>query len=208
MGFQDEVDQQLVQEVHRLSLPETRKYTGLLIDEMRVKEGLVYNKHSGEIIGFTSLGDINDSLLSLEQEGEQPQVAKQLLTLMVRGLMFKFNFPYAHFASRGATGDVLFPIVWEAIRRLESNGIKGLCVTADGASANRKFFRIHHDSKNPTSLYKTKILYSSDGRSLYFIADPPHLIKTIRNCWSHSGENGTRLMQVILIMVHNYDLFV
>lgn len=26
----------------------------------------------------------------------------------------------------------------------------------------------------------------------FFIADPPHLIKTVRNCWLHSGINGTR----------------
>lgn len=201
VGFQDEVNQQLVEEVDRLSLPDTRKFVALLIDEMKVKEGLVFNKHTGEIVGFTSLGDINDNLLQLEQEGERPEVAKQLLTLMVRGLMFKLNFPYAHFASRGATGDVLFPIVWEAIRRLESSGIKVLCVTADGASPNRKFFRMHRKQKDPTSLYKTKNHYSLDGRSLYFVADPPHLIKTIRNCWSHSGENGTRLMQVIHIIV-------
>ena len=83
VGFQDEVNQQLVEEVRQLSLPDTRKFVALLIDEMKVKEGLVYNKHTGEIVGFTSLGDINDTLLQIEQEGEQPQVAKQLLTLMV-----------------------------------------------------------------------------------------------------------------------------
>ena len=196
VGFQDEVNQQLVEEVRQLSLPDTRKFVALLIDEMKVKEGLVYNKHTGEIVCFTSLGDINDTLLQIEQEGEQPQVAKQLLTLMVRGIMFKLNFPYAHFASRGATGDILFPLVWEAIHRLESSEIKVLCVTADGASANRKFFRMHHDPNDPTSLYKTKNHYAPDGRSIYFVADPPHLIKTIRNCWSHSSVNGTRLMQV------------
>ena len=196
VGFQDEVNQQLVEEVRQLSLPNTRKFVSLLIDEMKVIEGLVYNKHTGEIVGFTSLGDINNNLLKLEQEGEQPQVAKQLLTLMVRRIMFKLNFPYAHFASRGATGDILFPLVWEAIRRLESSEIKVLCVTADSASPNRKFFRMHHDPNDSTSLYKTKNHYAPDGRSIYFVAGPLHLIKTIRNCWSHSSVNGTRLMQV------------
>ena len=54
------------------------------------------------------------------------------------------------------------------------------CVTADGASTKRKFFRMHHESNDPTSLYKTKNPYALDGRSIYFVADPPHLIKTIR----------------------------
>jgi len=59
--FQDEADQQLFEEVMILSLPDTRKFVALLVDEMKVKEGLVYNKHTGEIIGFTFLGNINDS---------------------------------------------------------------------------------------------------------------------------------------------------
>ena len=177
VGFQDEVDQQLLEEVDLLSLPGTRKCVVLLIDEMKVKEGLVFNKHTDEIVGFTSLGDINDDLIRLEQEDGQPEVAKQLLTLIVRGIMFKLNFPYAHFASRGATGDVLFPIVWEAIRRLESSGLKVLCITADGTSTNRKLFRMHYNPKECITSYKTKNPYSSDDRWLYFVADPPHLVK-------------------------------
>ncbi len=123
VGFQDEVNQQLVEEVAKLSLPSSRRFVALFIDEMKIKEGLVYNKHTGKIVGFTSLGDLNDDLLKLVQDSEQPQVAKQLLTFMVRGILFNLNFPYAHFASYGATGDgatgdILFPLVWEAICRL------------------------------------------------------------------------------------------
>ena len=76
VGFQDEVNQQLVEEVRQSSLPNRRKFVALLIDEMKVKEGLVYYKHTDEIVGFMSLGDINDNLLKLEQESEQPQVVK------------------------------------------------------------------------------------------------------------------------------------
>ena len=61
--FQDEVDQQLVGEIP-LSLPISKWYIALLVGEMKVKQGLV---HSGEIFGFTHLGDINDDLLHLER---------------------------------------------------------------------------------------------------------------------------------------------
>ena len=63
-GFQDEVNQQLISEVNTLSLPESRKYVGLIVDEMKIKEGLVYNKFAGEVVGFTSLCDINNDLFS------------------------------------------------------------------------------------------------------------------------------------------------
>lgn len=44
-GFQDEVNQQLMDEVKVLSLPECRKYVSLILNEMKIKEGLVYNIH-------------------------------------------------------------------------------------------------------------------------------------------------------------------
>ena len=79
------------------------------------------------------MGDINDELSRIQND-DQPQVAKHVLVLMVCGILFKLNFPYAHFDTRDATGGILFPIIWEAIRRLEAIGLKVLCITADGAS--------------------------------------------------------------------------
>lgn len=105
---------------------------------------------------------------------------------MVRGIMFKLEFPLAHFGTRD-----------EAIRRLEARELKVLCITADGASPNRRFFRMHYSKKDPeTFFYKSRNIYSPDNRWLYFVSDPPHLIKTVRNCWSHSGKDGTRHMKV------------
>ena len=193
-GFQPEVLGQLLKEANLQALPPSRRFVALILDEMKIKEGLVYNKYSGEIIGFTHLGDINDELMKLEQDGDHPPVATHVLALMVRGLLFKLEFPYAHFATRSVTADAIFPIMWEAVRILEGAGLKVLCITADGASPNRKFFRMH--DKKASIVYKTRNPFSEDQRWLFFIADPPHLIKTVRNCWSHSATSGTRHMKV------------
>ncbi len=115
---------------------------------------------------------------------------------MVRGLLFKLNFPYAHFGTSSVTGDILFPIVWEAVRRLEAMEVKVLCVTSDGASPNRKFFKMNCYKQDPTISHKCPNRYSQERRWLFFISDPPHLIKTVRNCWSHSGSSGSRHMKV------------
>ena len=60
---------------------------------MKIKEGLVYNKHSGSIIGFTDLGDINNELMRPQQDGEHPPIANHVLVLMVRGIFLDYNFP-------------------------------------------------------------------------------------------------------------------
>ena len=88
---------------------------------------------------------------------------------------------------------MLFPIVWEAIRQLESIGFKVICVTGDGASKNRKFFRLHGTGDSFT--YKTHNSFANPEKKsmLYFKFDPLHLIKAAKNCWSHSG---TWLMSV------------
>ena len=115
----------------------------------------MYNKYSGEMIGFTHLGDINNELMKLEQGNEHPPIANHVLTIMIRGILFKLEYPYAHFGTVGVTADLLYPIVWEAVRILESDDVKVLCITADGASPNRKFFRMH--KTNDLSIpYKAK----------------------------------------------------
>lgn len=53
-----------------------------------------------------------------------------------------------------------------------------------------KSFRIHGWSKD-NAVYKTKKVYASDDRDVFF-SDPPHLVKTTHNCLSHSSRtNGS-----------------
>ena len=80
--------------------------------------------------------------------------------------------------------------MWEGIASAESAGLKVIAITADGASPNRKFFRMHKSSKG-RFVYKTKNIYALDDRDIFFFSDPPHLIKTTRNCLSHSSPSST-----------------
>ena len=42
--------------------PEREKCIIILIDEMQIRKDLVYDKHGGELIGFTNLANISNSL--------------------------------------------------------------------------------------------------------------------------------------------------
>ena len=63
------------------------------MDEVHIKEDLVYDKHEGTLLGFVNLGDTNNCLLQLEvalSSGTLPQpLAKTMLVLMVQGLFSK-----------------------------------------------------------------------------------------------------------------------
>ena len=135
---------------------------------------------TGEVVGFVNLGEINNDLLRLEnsichqhKQCQPNAIATHLLVILVRGIFIKLNFPYAHFATEGITADILFPIVWEAVRQIEWLGLKIIFVTADGASPNRKFFRMHGDESSETPVaYRTLNRYAEDRRYLYFFSDP------------------------------------
>jgi len=132
-----------------------------------------------------------------------PTVAKSMVVLMVRGLISKLNFPYVQFACADLSGDQLIDPVWEAISRLERQGFRVMVLVCDGASTNRRLWKLHNEGKSDV-IYKVDNVFASDApRSLYFIADPPHLIKTIRNCWwSNKRELTVRWKQSCIYTHH------
>lgn len=68
---------------------EVERYAVLAFDEMKIKEGLVYNKHSGQVVGYTCLENIHDDLEELarrvEGTADKPTVATHMLSFMIRG---------------------------------------------------------------------------------------------------------------------------
>ena len=90
-------------------------------------------------------------------------------------------------------------------------------VTCDGASANRKFYRMHSyllDEEQPNDIgvtYKTLNMFAAEPRNIYFFADPPHLMKTARNCLAKSGAGkSSRLLWndgMTMLWSHISDLF-
>ena len=125
LGFQCEVDEQLFHEMKVDTLAEWQKFVGIIFDEIKIKEGIVYNKHTSEIVGFINLGEVTNQLLEFERLCEDddvrsatPCVAKYVNCFMIRGVFVPMTFPYAQFATTGASADELFPLVWEAVKRL------------------------------------------------------------------------------------------
>ena len=51
--------------------------------------------------------------------------------------------PFAYYAANGFTSDQLFPCVWEAVKVIETVGMKVSFFTSDGASPNGRFYRLH-----------------------------------------------------------------
>ena len=141
LGFSDEVDDQLMEAAKVTSLEEYKKCVIIIIDEMHIKEDLVFDKHTGKLIGFVNLGKVNDLLLQFERSLESSQnssfpIANTMLVFYVRGLFSDLEFPYTQFACKSLSGDLLYNPFWEAVYRLERMGLKVTAATGDGASPN------------------------------------------------------------------------
>ena len=179
---------------------EFEKELVLLFDEMSIKSGIVYSRNTGKLVGFTELGDINDELDVFERQykgTDTKDIATSVLCLMARGLFKHVNYPIAYYTSCGFTSSQLFTIVWEAVKVLKIIGFTIRAFICDGASPNRKFFEMHRLEDN-SNVSDDGVVYWAVNRydrtkKIYFICDPPHLLKTLRNNFENSnGHNNTR----------------
>ena len=195
-GFNADIIKELKFKVKDFS--DIEKYIVLLFDEIKVQENLVWDKHTGEIIGFVDRGDIDLNHATLQKIGT---VATHVLVFMIRSIVNPFKFTLANFATTGISSSQIFPLFWKALGICELEcKFKVMATTCDGASPNRKFFLMHsrfsnsNAKKDAVATYKTINLYYPE-RYIYFIADPPHLLKTARNCIYSSGSGKcTRYM--------------
>lgn len=139
------------------------------------------------------LGDADVNFATLP---DQKELASHILVFMIRSIVNPLSFSFATFATTGATSYQIFPLFWKAVAILEDMGLKVISCTADGASSNRKFFKMHKLlCSEDVVFYSLNIFAKEESRYIYFFSDAPHLLKTARNCLSNSGANkNSRLM--------------
>ena len=68
-------------------------------------------------------------------------------------------------------------------------GLKVAALTADGASANRSFFKMHAEGSQ-CNIHKVINRYADDERYVYVISDVPHLLKTAHNAFANSFDHS------------------
>ncbi|KAK6165467.1 hypothetical protein SNE40_022391 [Patella caerulea] len=198
-GFEDSILEHLIKEAQELGMYSEphKSFVGILQDEVKVSQGLVYDKKTGELVGFVDLDSTSNELMKLENilNDSKPGLATNMLVIMVRGISSSLKYPIACFPTKGITADFLYPILWETVESLEYDcNLKPVFITCDGAAANRKFFALH---KSPTctsgdDCFWTWNPFSMPKRKMFFISDVPHLLKTARNCFSNSYSHNQK----------------
>ena len=98
VGFSSEVDRAIVDAANLSSAH--NKYVTVVMDATYIKSDLVYNKHDGSLFGYVNIGDINNQLLDFQAmiDSGKPSpslTSTMMMVFMVRGLLPKFDYPYA-----------------------------------------------------------------------------------------------------------------
>ena len=79
---------------------------------MHLLEDLVCDKHSGSVIGFVNLEDVNSHLVTFEHslhssdDHDGGVMAKSMLVIVTKGLFTSLRFPYAKFPCKSLTGNL------------------------------------------------------------------------------------------------------
>ena len=104
-GVQYEFIEHLKSELER-DLPTRPHNCTLMMDEMKIKSGLVFDKHNGTLTGFVDLGSVtNDIELVLSDLSCERALAEHAFVFMARAI-FKptLCMPVAHFFSSSLSG--------------------------------------------------------------------------------------------------------
>ena len=91
------------------------KWIVVMFDEMKIKCNLVFDKHSGRLIGFVDLGDPDINYSSFDKI----EPGTPVLAFYVRGITTKLQFMLGYFFTRDVVLYQLMPILWRGIAILQ-----------------------------------------------------------------------------------------
>lgn len=141
---------------------------------VRLEDDYVIGRHSGD-------EDVDPTIKDVKKE----ELADHGLVFHCRAIRDKWVQPIGVFASRGAApAEDLHRLLLASIIKLQLHGAIVLAVVSDGAQSNKgvwKLAQIGIDKVDGASITNSIENPSFDGRRIFFMQDPPHVFKCIRN---------------------------
>lgn len=144
------INHKIVEELKKLTsnFSSSQRNIVLSFDEMKIQENLIFDKYTGEFIGFIDLGDPDLNYGCFEKVDK---VASHILAFHLRGIASDLTFSFVYFPTDGVKGFQIMPIFWDAVGILElSCNLRVIAAVSDVASPNRTFFQMHELIQSPT----------------------------------------------------------
>ena len=147
----------------------------LLCDAMTIKSAVTYNHHStGNYEGYVDYGDG----IKVPDENSVATEATVFMPVSFRG---HWKYPIGYVLDDHLTAKDLKCLLSRCLDLCAENGIKVKCITMDGTSVNLNAMKLF-GCKFGDSLGKIDgTFFHNSFDCIYFIADPPHMLKLARN---------------------------
>jgi len=164
----------------KMSAKESHKLCVLLVDEMQLQSRIEFDKGLRRIVGYVSPETLPAGAVS----GADKEPATHALVFMLRGLTDSWKQTVAYlFTGASLKREPFWKFTQEVIHASESAGLRIQGVTTDMGPANTGLWN-HIGIESTRSRVISAVIHpcNSSDRLLYFVADPPHLLKNLWNC--------------------------
>mgnify|MGYP002803931165 FL=1 len=134
-------------------------------DEMSLKSNVIYQSNTDELIGLEDLGDGNKT----------NSLATSAIVFMARGLVENWKQPLAYYLVNESCGsEKVKEKLEDVIKKVEKIGLNVVAVISDIGSNFQKLIR-------EMGITPDKPWFIHNGKKIYYLYDPPHIIKAVRN---------------------------
>ena len=164
----------------KVSAKESKRLCVLLVDEMQLQSRIEFDKGLRHIVGYVS----PETLPTDAASGADKEPATHALVFMLRGLTDSWKQTVAYlFTCASLKREPFWKFTQEVIQASESAGLRIQGVTTDMGPANTGLWN-HVGIESTRSRVIPAVTHPCDSsdRLLYFVADPPHLLKNLWNC--------------------------
>ena len=148
------------------TMSDSEKNCSLLVDEVSLKPGYQYDIKNDTIDGFVDYGHL----------GRKNRGANRALVFMIRGLKTGIKQTIGYYYTQNACpADTLKTLLLHVIDKVEETGFRVRVVIGDVGSSNSSmvFSKLGVTENEP--------FFYHENRKIYFMFDPPHLLKCTRN---------------------------
>jgi len=152
-------------------LPPKARYGILFFDEKKVKKGLVYNAHTGDLIGVCEEG---------------AEVGTHVLQFFWSCTYTNFSYPLAFFVTKTANYLDISKHFWDGVRYLMAANLTVLAAIFGGSPSNRRFLEL---ITLPNAFHLARNIISEKVEDI-ILSDPPHLAKKFRSAATKSTAQG------------------
>ena len=166
-GFNPQVTEELIKTSSHLQ--GYQRFVCLSFDEIKIQEKLVFDKYTGDLVGFVDLGDPEMNFSTFE---DTDKLVCYVMVYYIRGLASDLKFSFAYFGTDGMNAYQIMTTFWDAVSILEMTcKLPVICAVSDGASSNRKFYKMHGFMDDAVSevVYRSINLFAEESRYLYFL---------------------------------------